>query len=376
MRLAVVTETFPPEINGVAMTWGQLSAGLARRGHAVTVYRPRQGPDDHGGDAAGYRQVTVPGGPIPSYPGLHYGYPVVGRLLRAWRAAKPDLVHIVTEGPLGLAGLAAASIDRLPVTSSYHTHFQQYTGHYGAAFLGELAHGYLRWVHNQTLLTFGPTPELNAELERTGFRGLKVLSRGVDTALFNPGARDAALRASWGVGPDDPVVIHCSRMAPEKNYPVLLRCYRAMREVNPATRFVLVGGGPLRESLQRENPWITFTGFVERADLARHLASADVYIHASRTETFGNVVTEAMAAGLAVAGYDYAAARIYIRPGVNGLIAPWDGDDGLVTASVRLVADAGLRAQVRREARRTAEAISWDAVVSGFERDLLAASRA
>ncbi len=231
--------------------------------------------------------------------------------------------------------------------------------------------GWLRRVHNRTRRTFVPTAELSAELAAAGFTDVALLSRGVDTWQFHPARRCAALRATWDASGDEPVVIHAGRMAAEKNYDLLMRAFAAMRQSNPRCRFVLVGDGPLRSRLQRDHPGCIFTGFVSRGELARHYASADIYIHASLTETFGNVLTEAMASELAVAGFDYAAAQQFIRHGRSGLVAPCDRPEALVDAAVMLATDPMLRAQLRPAARLAVEAQSWDQVIGRFEADLL-----
>ena len=375
MRLTVATETFPPEINGVAMTWGQLSSGLAALGHEVTVIRPHQGRAETPGQFPGVREVTVRGFPIPGYPGLRWGAPDLPAIFRELRSRKPDLVHVVTEGPLGSMAAYAARTLGLPLTSSYHTHFQHYTGHYGVGLFRNLVMLHMRDFHNRTLATFSPTDSLNRELAAEGFRNLRLLSRGVDTRLFHPGKRDAVLRASWGAGPDTPVVVHTSRIAPEKNFEVLLRCYEAIRAARPDARFVLVGDGPLRAKLSSAHPWIRFTGFLERSQLAAHLASGDIYIHASESETFGNVVTEALASGLAFAGYHYAAAERYVSDGINGLTVPSGDAEALVRASVRLALEPALARSLGAQARTTAEAVSWEKVVGGFADDLAQIAR-
>lgn len=372
MKLALVTETFPPEINGVAMTFGVIARELGRRGHAVTVYRPRR-DDLPAGDAhPEYAEVALPGIPIPRYPMLRLGLPA-GRALRAcWTSERPDLVHVATEGPLGASAVTAARALRIPVTSSFHTNFHAYTRHYGFGLLHPLVLGWLRHVHNRTRRTFAPTRELCRELAELGFCDLALLSRGVDTWQFHPARRADGLRFKWQAGADDPVVIHAGRMAAEKNYELLFRAYAAMRAANPRCRFVVVGDGPLRQKLQRAHPEVVFTGFIPRTDLARHYASADIYVHASLTETFGNVLTEAMASGLAVAGFDYAAAREFVVHGRNGLIAPCDRPEALVDAAVLLATEPLLRAQLRQSARRAVEPQSWERVLANFEADLLA----
>lgn len=376
MKLALVTETFPPEINGVAMTLGQLASGLARRGVSVTVHRPRQ-PADRAPDSDGrpaealFKERLHPGAPIPGYPLLRLGLPARGALLRAWQTERPDVVHVATEGPLGWSALSAADALGIPLASSFHTNFHSYSKHYGFAFLTRPALAYLRWFHNRTRITLSPTDELNRELERDGFNGMRLLSRGVDTELFTPARRDPALRAAWAAGPEDPVFIHVSRLAAEKNYGLLFRAWKRVREARPRARFVVAGDGPLRARLAREHPWAIFTGFLGRTDLARHYASADVFIYPSLTETFGNVVTEAMASGLAVSAFDYAAAARYLRHGENGLLAPFDDEAAFLANALRLAeTDPRHRRTLAQVARATAENIPWARVVDGFLRDL------
>lgn len=371
MKLALVTETFPPEINGVAMTFGVIARELGRRGHEVTVYRPYRSDLPAPATHPEFREVALPGCPIPGYPQLRLGLPAWARLRRRWQAERPDLVHVVTEGPLGASAVTVARELGLPVTSSFHTNFHAYTRHYGFAPLHRATLGWLRRVHNRTRRTFAPTAELCTELTDLGFENLAVLSRGVDTARFNPALRNEALRQRWGAGPDTPVVLHVGRVAAEKNYPLLFRAFAAMRAAEPRCRFVLVGDGPLRRGLERANRDCLFTGFIPRDELARHYASADIYIHASLTETFGNVFTEAMASGLAVAGFDYAAARQFVRHGENGLAVPCGDPAALVTAAAQLAAQPALRARLRAAARAALEEQSWSRVIANFEADLL-----
>ena len=311
------------------------------------------------------------GFPIPGYPALRLGLPAGRRLRRLWREGRPDLVHVATEGPLGASSIGAARALGVPVTSSFHTNFHAYARHYGVPVLRRAAVGWLRHLHNRTARTFAPTRELCAELAELGFLNLAVLSRGVDTRRFHPGLRSEELRRTWGAAPGDPVVFHAGRMAPEKNYGLLLEVYAAMRKAQPRCRWVIVGDGPLRPRLQREHPQAVFTGFVPRDELARHFASADIYVHASLTETFGNVLTEAMASGLAVAGFDYAAAREFVRDGENGLVAPVSRPAALVGAAVRLASDQALRARLRAAAAAAVGRQSWMDVVGRFEAELM-----
>jgi glycosyltransferase involved in cell wall biosynthesis len=352
------------------MTFGVIANELGRRGHSVSVYRPWRRDLPDGSAPSEFRQVPMHGLPIPGYPLLRMGLPAGGKLKRTWSAERPDLVHVATEGPLGLSAINAARALGIPVTSSFHTNFHAYARHYKVSLFRNVALGWLRYVHNMTLRTFVPTADLCGELSILGFANLAVMSRGVDTRQFRPERRSPSLRNDWGAGPDDPVVIHVGRMAAEKNYPLLFRAYDAMAKANPKCRFVLAGEGPLKRALMRDHPDCVFAGFFSRDEIGRYYASADIYVHASLTETFGNVLTEAMASGLASVGFDYAAARMFVRDGVSGLTAPPDDSDALIAAAVRLATDSELRNRLRIAGRAAVEALSWEKVIERLEGDL------
>jgi len=373
LKLVLVTETYAPEINGVAMTLGRLVDGFAQRGHRVTIIRPRQrheSPRFSVTHRVACRQVRLPGVPIPGYSQLRLGLPSARRLQQLWTVSRPDLVHVATEGPLGASAITIAKRLGLPVTSSFHTNFDQYTRDYRIGWLKPIVSAWLRRVHNRTLRTFVPTHDLLARLQTEGYTNLRLLSRGVDTALFNPARRDQLLRDAWGVGPDDLAVIHVGRMAAEKNYPLLFRAFDAMKAVQPRAKLVLVGDGPLLATYQKQRPDAVFTGFYTGVNLARHYASGDIYLHTSITETFGNVVTEALASGLAVGASDYAAAHEFIRSGESGLLAPVGDEAAFIANAVRLASDDALTAHLRNRANAAVRHQSWDSVIDRLLADL------
>jgi len=379
LHLVLVTETYSPEINGVAMTLGHLVDGLARRGHRITVVRPRQrqeSPRYSTTQRVGCRQVRLPGVPIPGYPQLRLGLPAGHRLRQLWSLSRPDLVHVATEGPLGASAITVARRFGIPVTSSFHTNFDQYTRDYRIGWLKPVVSAWLRHVHNRTLRTFVPTHDLMARLKTERYANLRMLSRGVDTALFNPSRRDESLRAAWGAAPGDPVVVHVGRMAAEKNYPLLFRAFDAIKAAEPRARLVLVGDGPLLSFYQRRRPDAVFTGFYTGPNLARLYASGDIYLHASVTETFGNVITEALGSGLALGAFDYAAAHEFVRNEETGLLAPVGDETSFIEQAVRLAGNAALRARLSAAAPAAVNNRSWDAIVDRFEADLIEATAA
>ncbi|MBN8511105.1 MAG: glycosyltransferase, partial [Burkholderiales bacterium] len=268
LRIAFVTETYPPEINGVATTTAQLVDGLLGRRHHVQLVRPRQCAADVGGGLGRLQELLVPGLPIPGYPHLRMGLPCRRRLEQRWSRARPDVVHVATEGPLGWAALQAARRLAIPVTSDFRTNFHAYSAHYGVGWLQRPIVAYLRRFHNQAACTLVPTEALRRELEAAGFERVQVVPRGVDTVHFSPARRSEALRRSWGAGPDDVVLGCVGRLAVEKNLGVVVAAYREVRRALPSARLVFVGDGPQRAQLQAACAEARFAGARSGDDLA------------------------------------------------------------------------------------------------------------
>lgn len=367
MRIAMVTETYPPEVNGVARTVMLMAEGLRRRGHELQLVRPRQSASDTEMKAPRYREIHTRGFRIPRYPQLQLGLPCRGRLARAWAEWRPDVVHIATEGPLGGSALAAADALGIPVASDFHTNFHAYSGHYGFGWLARLVTAHLRRFHNRAGCTMVPTDELAYELGRSGFERLRVVGRGVDARVFSPEKRSAKLRAAWGAGEDTPVALCVSRFAPEKNYPLVLDAFRAMRAARPDIKLVLVGDGPMMGELREAGLGPVIAGRLVNGALSAHYASADIFVFPSLTETFGNVTMEAMASGLGVIAFDYAAARQFIVHGESGLLARCDDRLGFIEHAASLARDLGRARELGRRARAVAEPLSWDRVTVDFE---------
>jgi len=388
LRVCVVTETYPPEVNGVALTLARVVQGLQARGHEVTLVRPRQPGDGAGCDPGAAvpsntrtntrtnahthtnAHTLVRGFPIPQYPHLRVGAPAAAQLQRVWTTQRPQVVHVATEGPLGESAVRAARRLGIPVTSDFRTNFHAYTRHYGLAWLRRPILGYLRWFHNRTAATTVPTAALQARLGAEGFRSLHVVSRGVDVDRFDPARRDAALRRTWQAGPETPVVLYVGRLAAEKNLGLLVRSVQAIEAAVPGARTVLVGDGPMRAALQAALPRAHFAGQRHGEDLAAHYASADLFVFPSLTETFGNVVAEAMGSALAVVAFDHAAASQLIEPGLSGALIACDNEPQFVREAVALAGSRAARETLGRRARLRARAHGWSAVLDAFEQVL------
>ena len=374
-QICIVSETYAPEVNGVALTLARLIDGLRQQGHSVSLVRPRQLSSDGAGHGYDLRETLVHGLPLPGYRGLHVGLPATGALQRCWRQRRPDVVYVATEGPLGWSAIRTARRLRIPVFSGFHTNFDNYAKHYHASLLRPLIFSYLRSFHNRTDGTIVPSVDLRDRLRELGLRNLSVLGRGVDSRLFSPERRSAALRRTWRAGENDPVALYVGRLAAEKNIGVTIDAYRAMQRVNPAVKFVLVGEGPLRAALQQKHPDLIFCGMQMGESLARHYASADIFLFPSETETFGNVTLEAMASGLAVIAYDYAAAHAHIKNRETGVLVRCGDAQKFTQAAAELALSRPFRRTMGRQARAYALSLDWDQIVDRFAAILMSAKK-
>jgi glycosyltransferase involved in cell wall biosynthesis len=371
LYIALVTETYPPEVNGVALTLARLVAGLRQRGHNIQLIRPRQSKLETPARGPGFTEILTAGLPIPGYPGLRFGLPTRRALHRLWSANPPTIVHVATEGPLGAAAVAAARHLRLPVSSGFHTNFQAYSRHYRVGWLRSLVARHLRRFHNRTDLTLVPTQELARELTDDGYRNVHVLARGVDTRLFNPGRRSRALRQSWGAGDDTLVVAYIGRLAPEKNLSLVTEAFAAILSHHADARLIFVGDGPSLPKLRRQHPGHIFAGMRLGEDLATHYASADLFLFPSLTETFGNVVPEALASGLGVVAFDCAAAADLIEDGVNGRTVAVGDPRAFVAAAVNLASDREQLARLGRHAADSVAPLDWERIHDRFAHKLM-----
>lgn len=370
LRVALVTETWRPEINGVAHTLGQWVRGLIRFGYQVQVVRPRQGATDTPAEAPQLDEALVAGMPLPMYRAVRIGLPLPGQLGKLWEQQTPDIIHVATEGPLGLAALNAARRLGIPVISSYHSNFASYCDHYGLGFMQNMVTRYLRHFHNRTRLCLVPTVHLADKLTQYGYRNVEVLARGVDTSLFNPLRRSTLLRREWRATPDTLVVAHVGRLAPEKNLKLVLRSFTALKLRYPDARLVFVGDGPSRRQLEYDFPEHCFAGMRSGIDLAEHYASADLFLFPSMTETYGNVVPEALASGLPVIAYDLAAASVLIADNRNGRRVMAGDADAFVKAALDLTGNRTRLASLRDEASRSISHLGWAEIQRHFAEKL------
>ena len=289
MNIVLVTDAWYPQINGVVNTLKHTGDELMRLGHTVQVIGPNE-----------FRSV-----PCPTYPEIRLAlFP--GRRLRAiLDAARPDALHIATEGPLGLAARAWCLKHRFPFTTSFHTQFPEYLWLRTRIPLS-LSYRLMRWFHRPAQTVMVATPTLHQRLTNRGFRRLGIWSRGVDTGLFRP-------REKLPLDGARPIFMYMGRVAVEKNIEAFLKLDL------PGTKYV-VGGGPDLAMLKHKYPKARFTGFKTGEALAAHLASADVFVFPSRTDTFGLVILEALACGVPVAAFPVQGPGDIVENGVTGCL--------------------------------------------------------
>jgi len=360
LRLAIFSDTYPPQVNGVSRTLERLVAAVEARGGAakvITVDDPEAAPDG--------RVERWPSVPFWAYPQLQMAAPRRSAALDCIERWRPNLIHAATEFGIGLSGIFAAREARVPLVTSYHTHFTAYLRHYNLSVLDIVSWPFLRAVHNAGQRTFAPSEIVRRELEGHGFTNTRVWSRGVDHGRFSPGFRSSALRAQLGAGDDTMLVVYVGRIAPEKGIDVALDGMRLVMERHAGTgkvAFALAGDGPAEERCRATAPpGTTFVGKLSGRALSEFYASADIFVFPSITETFGNVVLEAMASGLALVAPDIGATT-ELATTETALQFPAHDPAALADGVERLMNDAALRGRLAAAALAVAQTRTWDSI--------------
>lgn len=361
MRIAIFSEVYWPMVSGVSGTLQRLAAGLESRGDAVRVYTaaydlPPGRPD----------LPTVhrsPARPLFLYPDVNWAFARIPDVTADLRRFSPDLVHVATEFAMGTAGVVAARRIGAPIVASAHTDYERYAARYGLQWLMPAGWGYLRWFYGQAARVFCPSVQYERHLHERGVRHTGIWSRGVDTELFHPRYRTAAFRAEFGIAGDAPLVVYVGRLAREKNLNLLLDAWRVVRRAHRRAELVLVGGGPLEEEIRAAAlPGVHLAGIRTGRALAEAYAGADLFAFPSTTETFGNVLLEAMAAGVPALAAAAGGVLDFAMHGENAWLVAPDDEAALGAGLVRLLSDGALRRALAIGGRRTAESRRWDLI--------------
>ncbi len=362
MRITLATDTYLPEVNGVTTVLSTMRRGLLDRGHSVQVLAPAypqlsdDEPDMH----------RAPSIACPPYPAVRLSWPWGHGLRGVIARFEPDLIHAVTEGPLGTFGRAYARRMNRPLVTSFHTDFPRYAGRYLGPWAIGLTRRYLRWFHSPALATQTPSDVTRNELHGMGLPRAVTWGRGVDCRIFTPARRDERRRFAMGAA-GKPLVLYVGRLAVEKGMDTLVEAFRAAHTaIGERTVFCIAGDGPEAHRVLQELPFVHRLGFLDRITLADLYADADLFVFPSATETCGLVALEAMASGLPVIGADAGGMRDNVRPGLTGQLIPPGDAEGFADAIVGILRDETARYAMGQAARAFAVGRDW-----GRELDLL-----
>ncbi len=364
MRVSVVSETYFPQVNGVSRTLGEMVRVLTERGDQIQLIHPHYEtpPSDP-------RSVTARSIAMPFYRELRLPLPPFRHVRRAIEEFDPDVIHIATEATLGLTVLRHALKRKRIVVSSFHTNFDKYSRHYQVGWARSIIAAYLRWFHRRTSLTFVPSDVTINELEKMGFERMVLWKHGVDASMFRPDRPGRqAVRARHGFRDDEVVIGYVGRIAREKNIKYLAQVLEIATKKRPQARFLVVGDGPARAGFEaRIGHFAPFVGYKHGEELADYYTALDIFAFASTTETFGNVVLEAMASGLPVAAIRAGGVAEIVRSGSTGLLVEADEPpEALAERLIQLVDDEALRKSLGASAHRYALEQSWEAVMDGL----------
>ena len=359
MKVVYFTESLLPHVDGVSRTLAQLFAFLERQGVEFRIYAPYSpGREISWRD----RVHRIPYVPFPLHLDYRLGVPFGRRVSRELREWAPDLVHLVSPTPVNARAKKWAQRQRLPVVSSFHTHFVSYFRYYRLTPLESFGWWLMRRFYAGCQKVYVPTQRIIRELAQHGIRNTELWSRGIDLARFSPEHRAAEIRTAAGVDEDTPIVLMVSRLVKEKDMADLVEMDRVLRRREDRYRLVLVGDGPMRAELQEALPDAYFAGYQTGPELARWYASSDVFVFPSTTETFGNVVLEAQASGLPTVVVDRGGPPDLVEPGETGYVARANDPEDLATQVERLLRDPQGRARMGAQAREAARQRDWSAI--------------
>jgi phosphatidylinositol alpha 1,6-mannosyltransferase len=351
MRVALVTESFLPQVNGVTNTVRRILEHLAAEGHDALVVAPGPGPDSY----AGFPVVAVPAVGLPGYREFKLGLPT-RRVERILRGFGPDLVHLASPIALGAAGARAARRIGVPCVAVFQTDIAGFARQYGFRGTHAVIWSWLRHIHRQAEVNLVPSKASLEQLRAQSIPRLALWGRGVDAERFRPDKRDERLRARMLDGRET-LVGYVGRLAGDKRVHLLAHLADL-----PGVRVVAVGDGPAAAALREQIPDAVMPGFLDGEELAAAYACLDVFVHTGADDTFGQCVQEAMASGVPVVAPAAGGPLDLVEPGVTGLLFDPDDPADLRRQVGGLVADPAVRDAYGQAARQQVLARSWSAV--------------
>lgn len=366
MRIAIFSEVYWPMVSGVSLSLQRLVGEMTARGHACRVYAPAYALPPGAADRPEVHRS--PSRALFLYPDVQWAFPRARELTADFGRFRPDLVHVATEFAMGVSGMRLARQFGVPVVASSHTDYERYASRYLLDWVMPAGWGYLRWFYGGATLVLCPSRVHRQHLERRGIRHTAIWSRGVDSDQFSPRHRSVTFRERLGVAADVPLVLYVGRLAAEKNLDLLLAAWRALVAQGTDARLVLVGTGPLHGALAAAPPpRVTLAGVLTGRELGMAYASADLFAFPSSTETFGNVLLEAMGSGLPSLAVRAGGVLDFAEHGRNALLVQPDSAAAIASGLATLLADAGLRQRLATGALATARGRDWATIFDGVE---------
>ncbi|AEI39321.1 glycosyltransferase family 4 protein [Paenibacillus mucilaginosus] len=380
MRVALFTDTFVPDVNGVAKTLGRWVKYLEARGAQCRVFAPQSPAAAEADQWMVERFYSIP---FSLYPECRMAIPNPMNLKKALKAFSPDLIHLATPFNLGLVGLHYARRKGIPAVASYHTHFDQYLAYYKLQWMEPMLWKYMLWFHQDCRRIFVPSHSTMKHLQNKGLKELEIWSRGVDVKRFHPVVNREEVLRTCNIPPEKFVLLYVGRLAVEKSVDLLFSTFDSLPEpIRSRAHLAVAGDGPLLRPLQEQyaaRSDVTFTGFREGKALSDLYAAADLFLFPSATETFGNVVLEAMASGTPVVGADAGGVADTVRHGSTGILCRPGSLSDFVEAVERLYNNPSQRAELAGAARAYSLEQSWDSIFDRLYascREVLAAGTA
>ncbi|RCW66989.1 glycosyltransferase family 4 protein [Saliterribacillus persicus] len=357
MKIALFTDTFYPDINGVAKTLYRYTKYLDKKKISYLLFSPQNSYDDETAEHV-YTQSSFP---FPLYPDCRISFPNSLHIRSILKNFKPDIIHVTTPFSIGLAGLQYAKKNRIPIVASYHTDFEKYLSYYHMGLLSKTFWRYMEWFHQPMERIFVPSPYTLNQLKERNFKHLEIWDRGVDTKTFHPIPSRNQLRKKYNIR-SKYIVCYVGRLSPEKNIDLLKNIIEKIpTPYQNDIHWIIAGDGPSRANLTKiNNPHVTFTGFLNQQDIATIYASSDIFVFPSTTETFGNVVLESMACGTPVIGANAGGVKTIIKDSFNGILCKEEDEDVYIEAIMKLLDNDYWRKQMSQHAMTFAKKQEWD----------------
>ncbi|MED4652092.1 glycosyltransferase family 4 protein [Bacillus pseudomycoides] len=363
MRVAIFTDTFTPQVNGVANTLDRLTLYFQKQNIAYSVFAPQHtAEDDFVANVNKMRSIPLK----ILYPECRFAFPTP-RIKRELLNFQPDIIHVATPFNMGLCGMYYAKKLNIPLVGSYHTDFDSYLQYYKIEFFSNMLWNYLKWFHSSMQKNFVPSPETLQQLTQKGFRNLYIWGRGVDCSLFHQAYNKDLFRKKYNI--TAPYILsYIGRIAPEKDIETLRTLiHTTIKERKDNIHWLIAGDGPLAEELRETLPAnVTFTGYLQEENLAEAYACSDLMIFPSATETFGNVVLESLACGTPVVGANSGGVKNIITDGKTGFLCEPKNSNSFLSSIYQLLNDEEMRKQMGIAARFYATTQSWDEIFHGL----------